>query len=84
MNMNVCPVCKIPGNPGRPKMPCGLPGCPIGEEFAGMSDDQLRDYECSLYDDEVNKTRRERVVIEMNRRGMMDRRSDNLQLRKKG
>lgn len=48
-------------------------------EFDGWSDEQLRDYEQSLYDDEVRGEdvwhQRDRVLWEMNRRGMMDRRA---------
>ena len=47
------------------------------DEWADWTDDQLRDYEHRLFDDEQNGDNnwelREAVILEMNRRGMMDR-----------
>lgn len=51
-------------------------GLPIGDSFAGWSNEALRDYEERLYDEEVFGAdiwyQRDQVLWEMNRRGMMD------------
>lgn len=48
-------------------------------EFDGMTDDQLSELEQQLYDAEFDGAdtwfERDKVLWEMNRRGMMDRRS---------
>ena len=53
---------------------------PPDDEYANLTDEQLRNLEESLYDDEVGGQDvwfiRDKVLWEMNRRGMFDRRSN--------